>query len=109
MNLKKQRYHEYLSSGEWKYKKAQRLKLANFKCDGCNDPKGAMEVHHLTYERIGMELLTDLVVYCSECHRTAHGKEPKTEWNKYLNNEIDMKPKARLIQDIEMDKIINSI
>jgi len=105
----KKRYEEYLKSGEWEYLKELKIKDANYTCQGCLERGRVLEVHHLTYERIGMELLTDLVVLCQECHRTIHGKEPKSEWNKYLNNEIDVKPKERLVKDIEFDKIINSI
>jgi 5-methylcytosine-specific restriction endonuclease McrA len=31
-------------------------------------------VHHLTYERLGNELLIDLVSLCNGCHDQAHGK-----------------------------------
>ena len=109
MSSKKERYQEYLKSGEWKHKKSQKLKQANFKCDGCNESKGAMEVHHLTYDRIGMELFTDLAVYCHECHQVAHKLSTQTEWNKYLTLEADIKPVEKSKEDIKMEKIINAI
>jgi len=105
----KKRYQEYLKSGEWNHLKDLKLKLCKYKCDGCNESGRVMDVHHITYERIGMELLTDLVVYCRECHSKAHGNEDKTEWNKYLNSETDTVPKLRLSKDVEFEKIINSI
>ena len=104
-----ERYKEYLQSAEWKDLKTRKLKKANFICDGCGETKGQMEVHHLTYERIGMELFTDLAVYCIECHKKAHSKVESTEWNKYLKGISDIKPKARLQKDIELERIINAI
>jgi len=103
------KYKEYLQSGEWKHIKSIKLKKANFTCEGCNEKNRVMEVHHLTYERIGMELLTDLAVYCTECHNVAHGKSKPTEWHKYLKNETETKPKAKLAKDIEFEKILNNI
>ncbi len=109
MSIKQDRYKEYLNSGEWKYKKSQKLKQANFKCDGCNESAGAMEVHHLTYDRIGQELLTDLVAYCIECHKVAHNLLGETEWHKYLTLKTDTTPKIILKEDIEWKKRIDSI
>jgi hypothetical protein len=31
-----------------------------------------VEVHHLTYERLGAELPGDLEAVCAPCHRAAH-------------------------------------
>ena len=109
MSLKKERYHEYLKSGEWKYIRTEKLKQANFKCDGCNETKGSMEVHHLTYERVGMELFTDLAVYCHDCHQIAHGLSAQTGWNKYLTQETDIKPIEKSKEDLKWEKMINSI
>lgn len=32
-----------------------------------------LEVHHLTYERLGCEAPDDLLVLCGRCHATFHG------------------------------------
>lgn len=34
--------------------------------------RGNCHVHHLTYERIGNELVSDLLVVCGECHEQIH-------------------------------------
>lgn len=39
---------------------------------------GPVQVHHLTYERLGAELDDDLVAACEQCHRTMHGLERST-------------------------------
>ena len=102
------KYQEYLLSPEWKTIKKKIITRAKGCCEGCGEAK-PLEVHHLTYDRIGQELLTDLAAYCSECHGKAHEKSEPSDWNKYLTNKTDVKPKARLKQDIELEKIINSI
>ena len=107
--MKNERYTEYLNSGEWKHLKSLKINNANWKCEGCGESGRILEVHHLTYNRIGMELLTDLAVFCKECHNNAHGKTPATKWNKYLSNKTDEKPTAKLAKDIEFQKIIDSI
>ena len=107
--MMKKRYDEYLKSAEWKLIKKLKLKQTDYVCQGCLERGRVLEVHHLTYDRIGMELLTDLAVYCTECHNKAHGKVEPSEWNKYLNSETSVKPKAKLVQDIELEKLINSI
>lgn len=106
MNTK---YQEYLKSGEWKYLRDKKLKQANYTCDGCGEQYRALEVHHLTYERIGEELLTDLVVFCPQCHKKAHGLSPKSKWSKYINSETENKPKLTSKEDIAMKAIIDSI
>ena len=84
----KERYNEYLKSPQWKAKKNLVLKRANYCCEGCGASKVSLEVHHLTYERKGMELLTDLVAFCGRCHELAHERvetKKEIEWYTYLN------------------------
>lgn len=103
------RYKEYLNSGEWKHLRDKKLKQAKYTCDGCGEQYRPLEIHHMTYERIGNELLTDLIALCTICHKKAHGLSIKSEWNKYISGEIDIKPKATLKEDIAMRAIIDSI
>ncbi len=45
------------------------------RCQACGGAE-RLEVHHLTYERLGYERLTDLMVLCHACHAEAHGQIP---------------------------------
>lgn len=108
MSSKKERYNEYLKSAEWKHKRKSKLKQANFKCDGCGEKYGMLEVHHLTYDRVGMELLSDLAAYCINCHRIAHDLANKSEWNKYLSFNGE-RPKDTTVEDIEFKIMLDSI
>jgi len=92
------RYSEYLKSDAWKTKRKLVLKRANYTCEGCGLEKTSLDVHHLTYERKGCELLTDLVAYCKKCHSLAHGdyeKQIDISWREYLTYRSDVKPKNR--------------
>lgn len=66
-------YFRYLASREWTLLKNRLHKRSGGICERCKGAKAA-EAHHLTYERIGRELLTDLIHLCSMCHRFLSGK-----------------------------------
>lgn len=60
-------YNNYLLSPEWSRKRDLVLRRANGICEGCGLAR-ATQVHHKTYERVGHEMLFDLVAICSKCH-----------------------------------------
>jgi 5-methylcytosine-specific restriction endonuclease McrA len=68
-------YHAYLKSAQWSAKRQAKLTEANFCCQKCKR-RSNLQVHHLTYERLGSELLTDLQVLCDRCHEKAHNLFP---------------------------------
>jgi hypothetical protein len=91
-----QDYAEYLVSAEWKLVRKAALQRASRRCQSpicelaylrslSDDelrveedewlPPHAyrLEVHHLSYERLGHELPDDLIVLCPACHAAAHG------------------------------------
>lgn len=68
-------YQEYLKSEHWQYVRSIAIERANGKCQLCSSVDG-LNVHHNTYDRVGAEMLADVVVLCSECHGLHHGPEP---------------------------------
>jgi antitoxin YefM len=65
-------YRAYISNSKhWRYVRELRLQKDLFSCQGCSS-KNRLHVHHLTYERVGAELLDDLVTLCWDCHWTVH-------------------------------------
>ena len=60
-------YNGYLESPQWKRRRQLALERDGGICQGCRVRK-AVQVHHLTYERVGNEMLFDLVSVCLECH-----------------------------------------
>lgn len=85
------RYPEYLQSPWWKKRRERSLYLAQNRCQSpvcamafvrsmtddeireLGRQRYRLEVHHLTYERLGQELDDDLIVLCDRCHCEQHG------------------------------------
>lgn len=72
-------YADYLLSKHWQRTRARALYMAQNRCQSplCwlqrSPAQHRVEVHHLTYERLGREWADDLIVLCVECHRRQHG------------------------------------
>jgi hypothetical protein len=64
-------YLAYLNSPAWRVTRNRALRLANWRCRRC-EGKRDLQVHHLTYERLGREWDQDLEVLCDSCHRGEH-------------------------------------
>ena len=86
--MNKQEYQRYLESAHWKKTRAAKLVLAGHRCefrpirgehpkhgylygDRCGDSR-KLQVHHLSYERIGAERDEDLEVLCKFHHLVRH-------------------------------------
>lgn len=67
-------YADYLRSAPWRALRRKVLERSGGRCEGCADA-AATQVHHLTYERVGREMLFDLVALCAACHAKVHGHE----------------------------------
>lgn len=65
-------YAQYLRSPEWRRTRAAALLRAGHCCSLDVGHTDGLEVHHRTYERLGAELATDLVVLCRACHQLHH-------------------------------------
>lgn len=121
-------YDKYIMSPEWAYRREERLRFAGHRCELCN-VDGRLEVHHRTYERLGSEMLTDLIVLCEVCHGIFHeaGKitgerlGPIERAVKFLYHEVEpngsevkaLRIKARRIgireQDLETARLLLGI
>jgi len=64
-------YHSYLNTKEWHDKRNKMLKYANYKCSRCENTEN-LQIHHLNYNTIGDESLSDLEVVCVSCHKKTH-------------------------------------
>lgn len=69
-------YNEYLKSDRWKKKAEERIKIDNYRCQGCGccgTIENPLEVHHLSYTDLGNEdVYTQLVTCCHCCHKNLH-------------------------------------
>jgi 5-methylcytosine-specific restriction endonuclease McrA len=88
LGLKLEEYEKYLESPHWQ--ELRKLKLEEQRdalgyncCEKCGSRPAAtrqtaVSVHHLTYERLGKELIEDLQIICRVCHDKEHGRDPET-------------------------------
>ena len=51
--------------------KIRKLNAVGHRCENC-DERSSLQVHHLTYARLGREIDEDLVVLCRMCHANEH-------------------------------------
>ena len=65
------RYEQHLASAKWSIIRARVMDRARSICEGCGK-NAARDVHHLTYDRLGDEMLFDLVAVCTVCHDKLH-------------------------------------
>lgn len=70
MTEHKKQYLEYLQSPAWMEKTRQVYERDSYTCVVCKQV--AEHVHHLTYEHLFNEPLTDLISVCSHCHKILH-------------------------------------
>lgn len=86
MPLDRDRYLSVLRSPRWHQLRTRLLAERGRRCEACKKTKGAgvpfsLELHHLTYERLGAERDTDVQLLCDICHakadvvRAEHGRQ----------------------------------
>lgn len=97
-------YLDYMASSAWQERRLAKLEQAKFRCKRCGARDG-LEVHHLTYERLGREDTRDLIVLCKSCHWAADkGRpEPVTELAKRLIEKPE-KPGRQLRSEFGLHK-----
>lgn len=71
------RYREYMASPEWRQRKIRFFATTARVCAACETTVD-IQVHHHTYERLGVELDADLVAVCASCHRLIHRYQSRT-------------------------------
>jgi hypothetical protein len=76
--MNKLEYQTYLHSEHWINKRKEFYKVNQAICSKCQSTKN-LNLHHLTYARLGKELLTDLICLCETCHHDLHNAIKKTK------------------------------
>ena len=67
-------YSDYLQSPEWAALRAKIYDIAKGSCERCGISHGKMCTHHKTYEHVGAELPSELILVCEPCHVDLHYK-----------------------------------
>ena len=71
----KENYKQYLETSHWQDVRKDKLKEAKYRCQLCGNTNTELHVHHNTYERIGNEEMSDLIVLCEDCHKKFHNAD----------------------------------
>ncbi len=66
-------YKQYLKTRHWKSIKQAVFESRVYECTKCGVGKN-LHIHHLTYDRVGKERLSDLIYLCETCHSEVHSK-----------------------------------
>lgn len=72
MRMTRVQYREYLRSKKWKEIRKLVLIRDGYACVACGCRYGDLQIHHVTYIRLGEELLEDLLTLCDDCHKAEH-------------------------------------
>ena len=70
MNHSKE-YTEYIKSKKWLATAKAIKELRGYVCARCGKASWSLDAHHLTYDRLGRELSSDIELVCSTCHPSA--------------------------------------
>lgn len=84
----RERYQAYMHSATWELKRELALWRSKRKCQRCGAKKG-LEVHHLSYDRLGQERPEDLEVVCEACHVVADKDREQETARRYENARLD--------------------
>jgi hypothetical protein len=90
LGLKMEDYEKYFDLPHWQdFRKqaleVQKTKLGCNRCEKCGASpqkitrETALHVHHLTYERLGEELIEDVIIICRPCHEKEHGHDAESQ------------------------------
>jgi 5-methylcytosine-specific restriction endonuclease McrA len=99
LGLKMDEYEKYLAAPHWQELRRRKLEeqkneLGYNCCEECGarpevTRKTALNVHHVTYERLGRERLEDLRIICRPCHDKQHGRDEETQRKYFSSKRFD--------------------
>lgn len=72
-------YYTYIQSDEWKEKSDAAKERAGWHCQLCSKHTEKLNTHHNTYDRLGRERESDLIVLCERCHEKHHDILPEMD------------------------------
>jgi 5-methylcytosine-specific restriction endonuclease McrA len=79
-------YSAYIHSDEWNDRREAYLHYYCNRCRGCLSIERPLQLHHLTYERIGREEIEDCQILCKRCHQRRHFCEVCGSKLNYIEN-----------------------
>lgn len=92
----------YIQGDRWKERKAAYYKKHGKKCAACLETNN-VDLHHMTYKRLGNEWDEDLVPLCRNCHNAFHrefpgkGRKMKKQTMKFIQQQHERFAMAELV------------
>lgn len=99
-------YEKYLLTSWWRVRRNRALKDGGYKCVACGCRRD-LQVHHLSYDRLGDEQPEDLEIRCRGCHLGEHAAEVQSYVRHYarvLSDVLDGGPADDLTGVVEETK-----
>ena len=90
-------YDEYLQSDHWLETVRIKRWVEGNKCEICGSPH-KLQVHHLTYERLGRENLSDLQLVCEYHHKKIHNIDDRYSTKLTNNLKLVLEKLAREVE-----------
>ena len=88
------KYEEYIHSLRWEMKRQEAFRHWGRVCPVCGKASGVMDIHHLSYSRLGKEEMDDLLPVCRWHHKVIHECGIETEIRNSKREEIPAIVKA---------------
>lgn len=85
-------YIEYLNSQHWKNLRSKLIGVYRV-CAKCGKQTSNIQLHHLTYKRLGREKDSDLLPLCDSCHKGEHRKSKNNRNSTHKNIKNNKKRK----------------
>jgi hypothetical protein len=104
--ISKSDYAKYLKTDAWHKKRKEVLDIRGHKCEepGCGATTN-LQIHHLTYERLYHERITDFKVLCREHHEKVHNRNQRNRnLTVFHDNESVQNITASLHKDTQKKK-----
>lgn len=106
-NYHKLLYDLYMESDLWQRRRRRSLERAGGQCEWPNcDQRSRLQVHHLSYERLGQELDEDLIVLCPSHHGEVHKYPAKSVM---LKKEVRQREGRKKLQDRALNRLAMTI
>lgn len=67
------KYQAYLRTDYWRIFRHSVITECGPRCQVCDKRLARPQLHHLSYERLGKERPSDVIIACDDCHRRFHG------------------------------------
>ena len=80
-------YQEYLTSEHWDEVRRRELRFARYACRLCGS-KDNLQVHHRSYENLGYERSSDVIVLCGDCHHKFHQESKLADDPNFAHSKI---------------------